>query len=296
MQSVQQDTPLMSALRAVLTLLGSLLIGHVVISGHPLTTDLWQLILGSAMTIVGAVTEYTSTTTTPTQMQSLATSAGAALGGVLLALGIVKQETWQSFMGVVSAILPLIHKQSTKQVAMHITNNKLTYDKALGTIRKVAVIIFLLGAGVVVHAQSPFKSETKQILGGKSRLMLAAVQPDSLINAWRFTANVAAYSYTFGNGGQSSELSGAEFGYEHQRYNYSTGGLDVLWSINLAWFPINTSAPITISNIQTFGATFGFKNPLPVGNSVIQVGPDFNLHAPKNQQFGLMATVGILLN
>lgn len=153
MQSVQQDTPLMSALRAVLTLLGSLLIGHVVISGHPLTTDLWQLILGSAMTIVGAVTEYTSTTTSPTQMQSLATSAGAALGGVLLALGIVKQENWQSFMGVISAILPLIHKQSTKQVAMHITNNKLTYDKALGTIRKVAVIIFLLGAGTVAHAQ-----------------------------------------------------------------------------------------------------------------------------------------------
>jgi hypothetical protein len=159
----------------------------------------------------------------------------------------------------------------------------------------IALLTFFIAS--CASAQSPFKPELRQILPSKAHLLgVSAPQPDSIINAWRFTANVAAYGYTFGNGGQSSELSGAEFGYEHQRYNYTTGNLDVLWSINAAWFPINTSAPLTLSNIQTFGITFGFKNPFPVGNSVIQLGPDFNPNAPAANKFGIMATVGILLN
>jgi hypothetical protein len=161
---------------------------------------------------------------------------------------------------------------------------------------KYLSIALLLFIGTVANAQSPFKPEPKVILKANPFAHATISQPDSFYNAWRFSANIAGYNYTFGNGGGSSAVSALEYGYEHQKWNYVTGAWDVLWSINGAWIPINTSLPLTWANMQTAAVTFGFKNPIPVGNSVIQIGPDFNPHAPKNQQFGLFATVGILLN
>lgn len=157
-------------------------------------------------------------------------------------------------------------------------------------------IIALLFIGTMANGQSPFKAEPKVVIRNNPFARVSVAQPDSFLNAWRFTANVAAYGYSFGSGGTSSELSGAEFGYEHQKWNYITSTWDVKWSVNAAWFPINTALPVTLSNIQTFGVTFGFKNPLPVGNSVIQIGPDYNPNAPKNNRLGVLATIGILLN
>ena len=162
---------------------------------------------------------------------------------------------------------------------------------------KILLLASIIIISAVANAQSPFVRETLPAQRQSNQYAhLTVSQSDSIVNAWRFTANVAAYSYTFGNGGTSGELTGAEFGYQHQSYNYATQILSVLWSINAAWFPINTVLPIMLSNIQTFGLTFGFKNPLPVGNSIIQVGPDYNPNAPKTQHFGALATVGILLN
>jgi hypothetical protein len=162
---------------------------------------------------------------------------------------------------------------------------------------KYLLIVCILLIGAVANAQSPFSKEVLPTARPSNPYAHAlVVQADSFVNAWRFTANVAAYCYTFGSGGTSGELTGAEFGYQHQQFNYATQTLSVVWSINAAWFPINTALPITLSNIQTFGLTFGFKNPVPVGNSIIQVGPDYNPNAPKTQHFGVLATVGILLN
>ena len=163
-------------------------------------------------------------------------------------------------------------------------------------IMKILLLIALLFMVVFANAQSPFKPEPKVVVPNNYYMHVTVAQPDSFVNVFRFTGNVAAYNYTFGSGGGSSNLSGAEYGWERQRFNYTTNAWDVLYSINVAWFPINTSAPVSLANMQTFGATFGFKNPIPVGNSVIQIGPDFNPHAPKSQQFGVLATIGILFN
>ena len=157
----------------------------------------------------------------------------------------------------------------------------------------IAALVLIAG---YANAQSPFRPEPKVILTTNRFAHAAVAQPDSFVNVWRFTGNIAVYNYNLGSAGGSSALTGAEYGYEHQKWNYTTGGWDVLWSINAAWFPINTALPITLANMQTFGATFGFKNPFPVGNSIIQIGPDYNPHAPKSQQFGVLATVGILFN
>lgn len=157
----------------------------------------------------------------------------------------------------------------------------------------ILFLIAIVFAGAV-SAQSPFKAEPKPYVNPFAR---DVVSRPIYVNAWRFTGNISAYNYTFSKGAaSSSDLIGAEYGYEHQKYDTATKGYDVVWSVNAAWFPINTAAPVSIANMQTFGATFGFKNPLPIGNSVIQVGPDYNFHAPKGQQFGVLATIGILFN
>jgi hypothetical protein len=158
------------------------------------------------------------------------------------------------------------------------------------------IALFTLFIGLCASAQSPFKSEPKPAARPEFRLG-ATVQPDSLFGAWRFSANIAAYNLQ-SSGGKviSSDLSGIEWGYEWQRYNYTTQLLTVRYSANIAYFPINTSQPISFSNLSTVGATFGFHNPIPLGNSEIQIGPDYNPTAPKGLKFGALASIGILFN
>jgi len=157
-----------------------------------------------------------------------------------------------------------------------------------------AVLIAIVGG---CRAQNPFKSETKQILSNPHLLGVSIPQPDSLFGAWRFSANIAAYNVQL-SGGQvvSSDLTGIEWGYEWQRYNFSTQTLTVRYSANIAYFPINTSQPISWQNLATAGATFGFHNPIPLGNSEIQTGPDYNPTAPKGLKFGWLLSIGILFN
>jgi hypothetical protein len=149
---------------------------------------------------------------------------------------------------------------------------------------------------MMANAQSPFMKEARPTRKAENPFVRTTgpIQSDSIVNAWRFTASVPGYVYTFG--GKSGTVIAAEYGFQHQRYNYADSTLSVVWSINAAWVPVNTSLPITLANLQTFGVTFGFKNPIPIGNSIIQVGPDYNPNAPKGQHFGALATVGILLN
>jgi hypothetical protein len=162
------------------------------------------------------------------------------------------------------------------------------------------ILIFILATIINYssNAQSPFMKEARPTRKAANPFVRTTgpIQSDSIVNAWRFTASVPGYVYTFGKGGTSGTVLAAEYGFQHQRYSYVDSTLSVLWSINIAWVPINTSLPLTFANIQTFGITFGFKNPIPIGNSVIQVGPDYNPNAPAGQHFGAFATVGILLN
>jgi hypothetical protein len=151
-----QDTPLMAALRAILTLLGTFLVGHSLL-GHPLTTDLWGLISGSALTIAGAVTEIVSTNTTPTMIQSAIGTIVTAVGGVLLAVGVVNQQTWASIGGVITAIIPLFQKHTTKLTVMHVLNGKAVGNPKTGSVmkavQKAAMLILLIGISFLSKAQ-----------------------------------------------------------------------------------------------------------------------------------------------
>jgi|SRR5579863_320659 len=153
---MQQDNLVMTVIRSLLTLLGTFLIGKV-LAGHTINADLWQLIVGAGMAIAGVITEFTSTTASSTQFQSALVSAGTAVGGVLLAFGWIDQQTVTAITGLITSILPLLHKQSTKLTVMHLLNNKIAGDKNTGNVMKIvqkaALFIFLIGVSFLAKSQ-----------------------------------------------------------------------------------------------------------------------------------------------
>lgn len=222
-----QDTPLMTALRAILTLLGSYLVGHVLI-GHTITADLWQLLVGAALTITGAVTEIISTNTTPTQLQSAIGTVATAIGGVLLALGVVNQQTWTSIIGVVTALVPLFQKQTTKLTVKHLLNGKAVGDKLTGAVKKAAIILLLIGFSTVAKSQSFFKSLPKPELKLRIDSNGTSVQT---MNAIRPIASIAAYVEP-----NNILMAGAGFGYQHLTWTVSSQTWYCNWSVNIIGF------------------------------------------------------------
>jgi hypothetical protein len=166
----------------------------------------------------------------------------------------------------------------------------------------ILIIAFLFCIGTVANAQSPFKAEPLlqyRALSVRSMALStvpAAISPlpsvtqaDSIVNAWRFTANISPGGYTFN--GTYQVMAGAEFGWQHQSYSYATQTYTVIYSINAAWFPINSANGFTsLSGISSVAALFGFDN------NLIQFGPMYNPNAPANQKWGVCAVIGITLN
>lgn len=157
---------------------------------------------------------------------------------------------------------------------------------------KYLLIFAILFIGFFSNAQSPFKTLPKVGPPGShihAMTMAVVAQPDSLLNVWRFTANVAAYGYTFN--GKSQAMAGAEFGYNHEKWNYTTSKWVTQWSVNGAWFPINSATAITsLQQLESIAVLVGLDN------NLIQFGPMLNPNAPHGQQFGICISLGITLN
>lgn len=155
---------------------------------------------------------------------------------------------------------------------------------------KFIIALSILFISATVYAQSPFKPLAKVYVAQPNRFAHATVVlPDSTLNAWRFTANLAAYGYTFN--GVSQAMSGAEFGYQHEKWSYTSSKWITQWSVNAAWFPLNTAAKITsLQDLESIAVLVG------VDNNLVQFGPMINPNAPKGQQIGLCISLGITLN
>lgn len=148
-----QDTTLMTFLRSLLALAGTFLIGHA-FGGHPITSQLWDTVIGAVLAVVSFITEWKSTNTTPTQWQSAFATALSAIGGAFLAWGVVDAKTWAGIAGVITALVPMFQKQQTKALVMHLSTGKAIGDKLTGAVKKVAMILLILGFGTMLHAQS----------------------------------------------------------------------------------------------------------------------------------------------
>jgi hypothetical protein len=68
--------------------------------------------------------------------------------------------------------------------------------------------------------------------------------------------------------------------------------MKAIWSINGAWFPINTAATVhSLADLSTVAALFGFVN------NLIQLGPLYNFNPPTlKDRWGVCLAIGITLN
>lgn len=157
---------------------------------------------------------------------------------------------------------------------------------------KLLFCIAILFIGSCAHSQSAFKRQSKLELPESARFAHTTVTKDSVVNAFRFGVVVPAYAITASNTFTNAQaMAGGEFGYKHQLYNYGTQLYTTQWSVNLAWFALNTATPPTsIQGIQTFALLGGYDNDL------IQAGPMYNPQAPKGQKVGLAVSIGIALH
>jgi hypothetical protein len=110
----------LSALRAVGSLIGAYLVGHAVF-GHTITADVWQVIGGAVLTIVSAAWGVWTKTSTIEGIESSIRSVLAALGGLGVSAGVISGS---QLAAALAAIIPLatviqsaLAKSKTQQIA-----------------------------------------------------------------------------------------------------------------------------------------------------------------------------------
>lgn len=162
----------------------------------------------------------------------------------------------------------------------------------LSKLKFLCLLTSLLFVCNFLTAQSVLKRQPQLALPTLNKFAHATLLTDSTVNAWRFGVVVPAYAITANNSFANAQaMAGGEFGYKHQLYSYATRTYRTVWSINAAWFALNTATPPTsISGIQTFAILGGYDNDL------IQAGPMYNPQAPKGQKVGFAVSLGIALH
>lgn len=147
---------------------------------------------------------------------------------------------------------------------------------------KYVISCCLLVLSVFCRAQTPFRSLPKIHVPENRFFRTITTQHDSLLSAWRFSANIAAYAEP-GN----ILMAGVGYGYQHLKYDYSSSKWVCQWSINAVGFAGGSVAPTTPSTIVSFGILGG------IVNNLIMAGPIYN---PGAKQFGIALSLGISLN
>jgi|ERR1700690_2584615 len=111
---------LLSALRAIGTLLGAYLVGHAVF-GHTITADIWQVVGGAFLTVVSTAWGIWTKTSNIEGIESAARSVISALGGLGVSAGVI---SGQQLAAILAAIIPIatfiqsaLAKSKTQQIA-----------------------------------------------------------------------------------------------------------------------------------------------------------------------------------
>jgi hypothetical protein len=140
-----------------------------------------------------------------------------------------------------------------------------------------AVAILFAGA---VNAQSIFKPLPK--IAKPNKFARDVFTPDSVMNAWRFIASIAAYSEP----GNIAE-AGAGFGLQNLKFDYTTQKWYCNWSISAVGFAGGSVVPTTPSSIGSAAIMVGALN------NLVLIGPQYNFGT---KQFGIAVSIGISFN
>jgi hypothetical protein len=304
--SVMNKETILSAVRAIFTFAGTFLIGHSLF-GHALSADLWQLILGAVVTIISVTSSLVTKDAQIESLQSGVRQILVAAGGVLLSLGVIKQETFESAMAAILAIIPVIQSYVSKEKVKQIDQGKLVpKPDGSGKLMKAGpkgftavLVAFLLMACVGANAQSIFEPVPKInqafVKLGVNRMGVPA-PPDSTVNLFRPTA-VASISFP-GNIAQA----GFGMSYQHLKYDFDKARWQSVYSFGLyalggATTGTQPAQPPVISNQGIIGvASVSFL--VGFAGDIIRLGPQYNFQVPPGYKthWGISAVIGLNFN
>lgn len=111
---------LLAIVRAVLTLVGSFLIGHNVF-GKPLDSSTSEIIIGAVLSLIGIIWGFVDKTTTIDTGLSALRSVLLVLGGLGVSWGLISSNVFEAISGFTLSLIPILQsifsKQKVKQLA-----------------------------------------------------------------------------------------------------------------------------------------------------------------------------------
>lgn len=129
---MNKDT-FLSALRAVLTMAGSYLLGHNLF-GRTIDVNIWQEIAGAIVAVASIVWGIVDKPASIEGIQSAVRSVFISISGVLLSLGVVTQQTLDSVLAIILAILPVIQSHTSKVKVKQIADGTLQVSSDTGKV------------------------------------------------------------------------------------------------------------------------------------------------------------------
>lgn len=124
-----------SLVRSVLTFLGSYVIGNAIF-GIAVTSTVWDVVIGSSVTIISTVWGIADKTATIDSVSSAIRSVFIAIGGIFVAAGKISQSTINQILGVMTAALPVIQSWISRSVVKQIATGSLTPSPTTGKVVK----------------------------------------------------------------------------------------------------------------------------------------------------------------
>jgi len=121
----------LSAVRAILILVGSYIVGHSVF-GHTVSADMFQVITGAVITLGSMVWGIATKTATVEGIESAVRSIISALGGLFAAAGVISNDNLNAILGVITAIAPFFQSALSKSKGQQVATGAVTMSPTTG--------------------------------------------------------------------------------------------------------------------------------------------------------------------
>lgn len=125
-----KDT-ILSLIRSFLTAAGAFLIGKNIF-GQAATSDTIMLWVGILVTVVSTVWGIVDKTTGVDQWGSALRSIITAIGGYLVARGIINDNTVQAILSILAIVIPALQSQNAKNKVVQIAQGKIAPVESTG--------------------------------------------------------------------------------------------------------------------------------------------------------------------
>lgn len=125
----------LSIVRTIATFAATFFIGQNVF-GNPLTSENWEIIVGVIVGFISIVWGIVDKTANVEKVESAIRSILISGGGLLVAWGKLKNETFQAILGLVTGLLPILLSYFSKAKVVQIAQGKVSTIAETGKVTK----------------------------------------------------------------------------------------------------------------------------------------------------------------